>query len=67
MDPAEERARLEKDLTETNKKIKRLEELLAGPFAEKAPAAVVQKERQKLAGYKDTAEKLHAQLGDLKE
>jgi valyl-tRNA synthetase len=36
--------------------------LLASDFAKKAPAQVVQKEREKLAAYKETAEKLKAQL-----
>jgi valyl-tRNA synthetase len=31
-------------------------------FANKAPAALVQKERDKLAGYKETAGKIKAQL-----
>jgi len=36
--------------------------LLGGDFANKAPVALIQKERDKLAGYKDTAEKIKAQL-----
>lgn len=31
-------------------------------FADKAPAPVVAKEREKLAGYKETAEKIKVQL-----
>jgi len=62
VDISEERARLEKDLAETQSQIDRLEKLLISPFAEKAPKAVVQKERDKLAGYQETAEKLRAQL-----
>jgi valyl-tRNA synthetase len=62
VDSAEERARLEKDLAETQSQITRLESLLGGSFAEKAPAAVVQKERDKLAAYRETAEKIEAQL-----
>jgi len=58
----EERARLEKELADTQAQIKRLEKLLAGDFARKAPAQVVQKERDKLASYKETAEKLRAQI-----
>ena len=65
VDPAEERKRLEKDLEETQAQIQRLESLLASPFAEKAPAAVVQKEHEKLAGYRQTAEKLSGQLAGL--
>jgi valyl-tRNA synthetase len=62
VDLAEEKARLEKELKEAESHIARLEKLLASDFASKAPAALVQKERDKLAGYKDTAEKIKAQL-----
>ena len=62
VDISEERARLEKDLAETQSQIDRLEKLLSSPFAEKAPNEVVQKERDKLAGYQETAEKLRMQL-----
>ena len=60
---AEEKTRLEKELREAESHIDRLEKLLAGDFTNKAPAALVQKERDKLAGYKETAEKIRAQLG----
>lgn len=63
----EERSRLEKDLTETQNQIKRLESLLGGQFAKKAPEAVVQKEREKLNSYKLTAEKIMSQLQTLNE
>jgi len=62
VDLANEKARLEKELKEAESHIDRLEKLLAGDFANKAPAALVQKERDKLAGYKDTAAKIKAQL-----
>ena len=62
VDPAEEQARLAKDLQEAESHIARLEKLLSSDFANKAPAPVVQKERDKLAGYKETAEKIKAQL-----
>ena len=58
----EERLRLQKDLAETQAQIERLEKLLGSSFAEKAPPAVVQKEREKLAGYRETAEKIRRQL-----
>jgi valyl-tRNA synthetase len=58
----EDKARLQKELKEAQSHIERLEKLLAGDFANKAPAALVQKEREKLAGYKDTADKIKAQL-----
>lgn len=63
VDLAEERARLEKELQEARSHIERLEKLLASDFANKAPAALVQKERDKLAAYRETAEKIAAQLG----
>jgi valyl-tRNA synthetase len=62
VDLAEEKTRLEKDLKEAQSHIERLEKLLAGDFANKAPAALVQKERDKLAAYRETAEKIKAQL-----
>jgi valyl-tRNA synthetase len=63
VDAEAERGRLEKELAETESQIQRLEKLLASPFAEKAPAEVVAKERAKLAEYKETAERLKQQLG----
>jgi len=62
VDLASEKARLEKELKEAESHIQRLENLLGGDFANKAPAALVQKERDKLNVYKDTAEKIKAQL-----
>jgi len=62
VDPVEQRARLEKELAEAQSQVTRLEKLLAGDFAEKAPDAVIAKEREKLAAYKETAEKIKAQL-----
>ncbi|RME07289.1 MAG: valine--tRNA ligase, partial [Anaerolineae bacterium] len=64
VDPAEERARLEKELAEAESQIQRLEKLLASPFSEKAPPPVVQKERDKLENYRQTAAKLRAQLSE---
>ena len=62
VDLADEKARLEKEYKEAQSHIERLEKLLSGDFANKAPAPVIQKEREKLEGYKETAEKLKAQL-----
>jgi valyl-tRNA synthetase len=59
---ANDKARLEKDLKEAMSHIQRLENLLGGDFANKAPAALITKEREKLAAYKDTAEKIKVQL-----
>ena len=63
VDLEQERARLEKELAEAESQVARLEKLLASDFAKKAPEAVVSKEREKLASYKETAEKIKAQLG----
>ncbi len=65
IDPAEEKARLEKELKEVEAQIARLEKLLASPFAEKAPPPVVQKERDKLAQARAQAEKIRKQLQEL--
>ncbi len=62
VDLADEKARLEKELKESQSHIERLEKLLGSDFANKAPAPVVAKEREKLTGYKETAEKIKAQL-----
>ena len=65
LDIKEERARLEKDLNEVQSQIDRLEVLLASQFVEKAPQPVVQKERDKLDTYQQTARKIQHQLQDL--
>ena len=62
VDLSEEKSRLEKELKEAESHIERLEKLLAGDFANKAPAALVQKEREKLESYKGIAGKIKAQL-----
>ena len=61
-DGEQDRERLEKELTEAESHIARLEKLLSSPFAQKAPANVVDAEREKLAGYKNSAEKLRERL-----
>ncbi|HVN15362.1 MAG TPA: valine--tRNA ligase [Anaerolineales bacterium] len=62
VDLSNERARLEKELKEAQSQVERLEKLLGSDFANKAPEAVVAKEREKLAAFKETAEKLKVQL-----
>ena len=62
LDLEEERTRIQKELNETQAQIDRLEKLLGSDFASKAPAAVVQRERERLAAFQATAEKLCAQL-----
>ncbi len=61
-DDEADRERLTKELQEAESHIKRLEGLLASPFAQKAPEQVVAAERAKLEDYKATAEKLHERL-----
>ena len=65
VDLEQERERLNSELAEIEGQIVRLEKLLAGPFAEKAPAEVVQKERDKLDGYRAEKEELEARLSQL--
>lgn len=67
VDTAAERRRLEKDLNEVESQVDRLAKLLASPFAEKAPPAVVQKERDRLETFRETASKIQLQLQDLKK
>jgi valyl-tRNA synthetase len=62
VDLDEERNRLQKELAETQAQIGRLEKLLGSDFANKAPAPVVQKERERLAAFQETAARLKAQL-----
>ena len=61
-DSEQDQERLEKELAEADSQIARLEKLLVSPFAQKAPANVVDGEREKLAGYKSSAEKLRERL-----
>ncbi len=63
VDLAEEQARLEKELSQTTSQIERLETLLGSDFADKAPEAVVAKERDKLAGLQQTAQIIRLKLG----
>jgi valyl-tRNA synthetase len=57
-----ERLRLQKELDEAESQIARLETLLGGDFARKAPAQLVDKERQKLETFRENALKLRQQL-----
>jgi valyl-tRNA synthetase len=61
-DPAEERARLEKESAQAEAQIARVEALLAGDFGSRAPAAVVEKERARLAALRENRSKLEEQL-----
>jgi valyl-tRNA synthetase len=62
VDSGAEKLRLQKELQEAESQIQRLESLLNGAFAQRAPANVVERERQKLATYKETAASLQEQL-----
>jgi valyl-tRNA synthetase len=66
VDQEQERQRLEKELSETEFQVNRLEDLLAGQFSQKAPPAVVEKERSRLVEFKETVSKLRQQLNALK-
>jgi len=67
VDLAAEHARLEKETGDMDKQIARLTGLLNSPFAEKAPPAVVQKEREKLAGLEASRRELGERLAGLSE
>jgi valyl-tRNA synthetase len=62
IDVEQERARLARELADIQLQIDRLEKLLGSDFASKAPEAVVRKERERLAAFKETAGKIHSQL-----
>jgi valyl-tRNA synthetase len=62
VDVEAERERLEKELSEAESQIARLEKLLASPFAQKAPAEVVAKERERLGNYRETVQKIREQI-----
>jgi valyl-tRNA synthetase len=67
VDIAEETQRLQRELQNVAQEIERVEGLLSNEaFCTKAPAEVVQKERDKLADYEAQAEKLQARLVALK-
>jgi valyl-tRNA synthetase len=57
-----ERERLEKEVKQAEADIFKTEKLLGSDFAGRAPAAVVEKERAKLADARDRREKLLARL-----
>jgi valyl-tRNA synthetase len=65
VDVSAERSRLEKEEVEVSKQIERLSGLLNSPFAQKAPEAVVQKEREKLAGLEAGQREIRERLAKL--
>jgi len=65
VDLEKEKARLGKELAELDGQIARVSKLLDGPFAQKAPEAVVQKERDKLAQLQASHAELAGRLAAL--
>jgi len=66
VDLERERARLAKELERLAEEMARAEKLLANEsFVAKAPAAVIQKERDKLEGYRERQTRIEARLEDL--
>lgn len=62
VDSAEDLERLSKELIVVTSQVERLEKLLDSDFAAKAPAALVEKERVRLAEFIETRDKLKSQL-----
>jgi valyl-tRNA synthetase len=65
VDLAAERVKLNKELAEVEAQIDRSRSLLDGPFAQRAPANVVQREREKLGELATRAERLRERLAEL--
>jgi valyl-tRNA synthetase len=61
-DPGAERVRLQKESEDVQTQIARVENLLRSDFGSRAPAAVVEKERARLAALKENRNKLEEQL-----
>jgi valyl-tRNA synthetase len=66
VDPTIERDRLGKELAAARGQAARLEKLLNSDFGKKAPKEVVEKEKERLAGFTATAKSLEEQLKNLK-
>ncbi len=67
VDLAAEHERLQKSLTELQERIATSEERLAGPFAEKAPPHIVERERDRLAEMQSEATQVREQIERLSE
>jgi valyl-tRNA synthetase len=65
LDLEAERRRIAEKLAGAQSELDRLEGLLGGEFAQRAPREVVARERAKLNAVRETATKLEAQLNDL--
>jgi valyl-tRNA synthetase len=63
---SEERERLTRELADLDRQIQKSEGLLASDFARKAPAAVVEKERAKLAALTESRAKVEERLQAMK-
>jgi valyl-tRNA synthetase len=61
----EERARLQKELADLDRQIAKSEGLLNSDFVNKAPAAVVEKERARLMAAQDSRAKVEARLKEM--
>ena len=61
-----ERTRLAKELADLDRQIQKSEGLLASDFASRAPAVVVEKEREKLAGLRESRGKVEERLKEMK-
>ncbi|HNY45703.1 MAG TPA: valine--tRNA ligase [Casimicrobium sp.] len=62
VDPVQERARLDKEIARLTAEVAKAQAKLGNPaFADKAPPAVVAQERERLAGFVSTLEKMTAQ------
>jgi valyl-tRNA synthetase len=67
IDVPAEIARLEKEVARLTAEVAKAEGKLGnGSFVQRAPAAVVAQERERLAGFRATLEKVETQLGKLK-
>jgi valyl-tRNA synthetase len=65
VDLSAERERLTKELADLERQIQRSEGLLGSDFASKAPAAVVERERKKLAELGEARQKVADRLGSM--
>ena len=63
VDAVAEKEKLGKQIAELDKQIEKLEKLLGSDFVNKAPANVVEKEKQRLAEAKETRGKMKERLG----
>jgi valyl-tRNA synthetase len=67
IDPVAERARLQKEISRLEGEISKATAKLSNPnFIERAPATVVAQEKERLADFGATLDKLNSQLGKLK-